>query len=73
MSVERGTIARKMNRGYGFIRRSGGDEVFFHATGVADQGFDALNQGDEVEFRVEPDERGRGDRAVDVRPVSAPS
>lgn len=61
-----GTIKRVIrDRGFGFIRSSEGQEVFFHRTGLQDLNFDNLKEGDGVEFELE---RGdKGPRAVNVR------
>jgi CspA family cold shock protein len=66
-----GSIARVVrDRGFGFIRTERGDEVFFHATGVTGETpFDYLNEGQTVTYEVEQDTRGRGQRAVNVRPA----
>ena len=65
-----GTIVRMArDRGFGFIRTEGGQEVFFHATGVeGSTPFDSLNEGQTVSFEKAQDTRGRGERAVQVRP-----
>jgi cold shock protein len=67
----RGSIVRVVrDRGFGFIRDERGQEVFFHATGVTGGAvFDTLVEGQEVEFDKEQDTRGRGERAVNVRPA----
>ena len=56
------------NRGFGFIRLSGGKDVFFHRSDMADGDFDLLFEGQTVAFDVE--ESRRGPRARHVRPVS---
>jgi CspA family cold shock protein len=68
----RGSIVRVVrDRGFGFIRDERGQEVFFHATGVTGgMVFDNLVEGQEVEFDKEQDTRGRGERAVNVRPAA---
>jgi CspA family cold shock protein len=70
--AESGAIARIVgDRGFGFIRDAGGQELFFHATSVEEAVFDELHEGDQVEFERELDPRGRGERAAHVRPVSS--
>jgi CspA family cold shock protein len=67
-----GSIVRLVrDRGFGFIRDERGQEVFFHATGVTGGTvFDNLVEGQEVTFDKEQDTRGRGERAVNVRPAA---
>jgi CspA family cold shock protein len=68
--AEPGAVARIIgDRGFGFIRDAGGQELFFHATSVEGAVFDELHEGDHVEFERERDPRGRGDRAAHVRPL----
>ena len=69
--MPQGTIKRLMGqRGFGFIGTDTGQEYFFHASGVHGGRFDALRQGQQVEFTTEHDPGGRGERAVNVRPIS---
>ena len=58
---------KKLNveRGFGFIRSAGGEDVFFHNTSVADGGFGNLREGQQVTF--ETDQSPRGPRARNVR------
>ena len=66
--MNRGTIVRLVrDRGFGFIRMENGQEVFFHATGMAGFPFDNLVEGQTVTFDIEQDTRGRGQRAVRVQ------
>lgn len=61
-----GTIKRVIrDRGFGFIRSSEGQEVFFHRSGLQDLNFDSLKEGDTVEFEMERGEKGP--RATNVR------
>ena len=65
-----GTIIRLVrNRGFGFIKAADGKEVFFHATGVSAGTYDDLQEEQMVSFDVEADTRGRGQRAVRVKPA----
>jgi CspA family cold shock protein len=66
-----GTVRKLVReRGFGFIQGSDGAELFFHRSALQGQGFDALTEGQAVEFEVE---RGdKGPRAVNMR-VSTPS
>ncbi len=45
-------------KGFGFIEREGGDDVFVHFSAIEQEGFKALNEGDEVEFEVIQGEKG---------------
>ena len=63
----KGTIKRIVrDRGFGFIRSTDGQEVFFHRNGLQQMDFDGLKGGETVEFEVEQAEKGP--RAINVRP-----
>jgi CspA family cold shock protein len=65
-----GKIKRLMkDRGFGFIRGNDGQEVFFHRSSMADQSFDNLSEGQEVEFEIE--QAPKGPRAARVRPTGS--
>ena len=53
-------------RGFGFISRDGGDDVFVHVSKLADPGA-ILTEGQSVEFDVGPGRKG--EEARNVRPV----
>jgi cold shock protein len=54
-------------KGYGFIAREDGEDVFVHHTAIKSEGYRTLNEGQRVEFTVE---RGpKGLQASDVVPV----
>ena len=40
------------SKGYGFIARDGGDDVFVHYSAISGEGFRNLDEGDQVEFEV---------------------
>jgi CspA family cold shock protein len=65
--MAQGTIKRLTDRGFGFIDQGTGQDLFFHSSALQNGTFNDLRTGDRVEFDREPDERGRGDRAVNVR------
>ncbi|MFO7946022.1 MAG: cold-shock protein [Armatimonadota bacterium] len=56
-------------KGYGFIEREEGEDVFVHYSAIAGDGYKTLNEGAEVEFDVEEDEKGP--RAENVVIISA--
>lgn len=68
--MAQGTIRRLAERGYGFIDYGTGQHLFFHSSALENVSFDALQVGDRVEFDIEPDPRGRGDRAMHVRRIA---
>jgi CspA family cold shock protein len=39
-------------KGFGFITRANGPDVFVHHTAIAAEGFRSLNEGDKVQFEV---------------------
>jgi CspA family cold shock protein len=54
-------------KGYGFIAQEGGPDVFVHFTAIQGQGFKSLNEGDRVEFELEPGRNGKGPQAKNVK------
>lgn len=57
--MSRGTVKWfNDSKGYGFIQRSGGDDVFVHFSAIEGDGFRTLREGEEVEFELEETERG---------------
>lgn len=68
-----GTVKRIPNvQNYAFVMPEGapGEEVFFHRTAVADDGFDEIRQGQRVTFEIVQDPRNAGKRqAVKVAPA----
>lgn len=59
-----GTVKKLLN-GFGFISREGSDDIFFHSADLVDVAFDALQEGDAVEF-----EEGSGDKGPKAEKVS---
>jgi CspA family cold shock protein len=45
-------------KGYGFITREDGDDLFVHYSAIESQGFKTLNEGDEVEFEITEGKKG---------------
>jgi len=66
--VETGPVVRLIRtRGFGFVRTQSNEELFFHANSLPPGVFDSLQEGQQLEFDIEDDARGRGKRAVNVR------
>ncbi len=53
--MAKGTIAKLMDRGFGFIKTEGGGDLFFHRNELEGVEFNNLGEGQEVEF-----EKGQG-------------
>ena len=65
---ETGTVKWFNDRkGYGFISRESGDDVFVHHSGIQMEGFKSLSEEQQVEFSVEEGDKGL--QAVEVRPL----
>ena len=45
-------------KGFGFIAREGGPDVFVHFTAIETQGFKSLAEGDQVEFEIVQGQKG---------------
>lgn len=55
-------------KGYGFIERPDGDDVFVHYTAIQGTGFRSLSEGVEVEFEVVDGPKGK--QAANVTKVA---
>lgn len=56
-------------KGYGFITRDSGGDVFVHYSAIEGQGFRNLEEGDRVEFSVEQGQKGPS--ATNVRRIAS--
>jgi len=54
-------------KGFGFISREEGDDLFVHHTSIQAEGFKTLREGQEVEFEVQDGDKGP--QAVNVREI----
>ena len=54
-------------KGYGFISRETGDDVFVHHSEIRSEGFRTLEEGQRVEFTVAQGQKGP--QAQDVEPL----
>jgi cold shock protein len=54
-------------KGYGFISRDQGDDVFVHFSQIQGDGYKTLEDGQRVEFDVAPGRKG--EEAQNVRPI----
>ncbi len=45
-------------KGYGFVSRDSGGDVFVHQSAIQAEGFRSLNEGDKIEFEVERGPKG---------------
>ena len=67
--MERGTVKWfNSAKGYGFISRPGGEDVFVHFKAITSNGYKTLNEGDKVEFEVQQGPKGL--QAANVSVVS---
>ena len=71
--IARGTIMARLSgtvkwfndaKGYGFISREGGPDVFVHFSAIQGNGFKSLAEGDRVEFEIVQGQKGP--QAADV-------
>ncbi len=54
-------------KGYGFISREGGSDLFVHYTAIEGSGYRALEEGQQVEFEVT--QGPKGDQAQNVKVI----
>ncbi|PLT32667.1 MULTISPECIES: cold shock protein CspC [Bacillaceae] len=57
--MEQGTVKWfNAEKGFGFIERENGDDVFVHFSAIQSEGFKSLDEGQKVTFDVEQGPRG---------------
>jgi cold shock protein len=57
--MEKGTVKWfNAEKGFGFIERENGDDVFVHFSAIQSEGFKSLDEGQAVTFDVEEGQRG---------------
>ncbi len=63
--TEQGTVKWFNNeKGFGFITRESGPDVFVHYTAILTEGYRSLNEGDRVSFEVVEGQKGLQARNV---------
>lgn len=66
--MQQGTIAKKTDKGFGFIKREGEEkDLFFHGNELKNISFAELQEGDTVSFEV--GDSPKGPNAVNVNKV----
>ncbi len=67
MAQETGTVKWfNAEKGFGFIAREGGADVFVHYSAISQAGFRKLLEGQKVNFDVENGKTGKGPQAINV-------
>lgn len=57
-------------KGYGFITPDEGEkDIFVHISAVEQSGLGSLEEGQKITFEVEPDRKGKGPKAIDLKLV----
>ena len=68
ISVATGTVKFfNAEKGYGFISREQGEDVFVHYSNIEGRGYRSLEEGQKVEFDVAPGRKG--EEAQNVRAI----
>ena len=66
--MEQGTVKFfNADKGFGFISREQGDDVFVHFSNIQGDGYKSLDDGQRVEFDVAPGKKG--EEALNVRVI----
>lgn len=71
----RGTVKWfSQEKGYGFLQREGGPDVFVHHSGIEGKGFKVLYEGEEVEFEIIAADKGlKAHNVVRLNPPAEPA
>ena len=57
-------------KGYGFIKPDdGSSDVFVHVSALEQAGLHGLTEGQKIAYEIEPDKKGKGPKAVNLRIV----
>jgi len=55
-------------KGYGFIKPDDGSaDIFVHISALEQAGLHGLNEGQKVSYDIEPDKKGKGPKALNLR------
>ena len=54
-------------KGYGFIEKEEGTDIFCHFSSIITDGFKTLNNGQSVEFEIETSDNG--EKAINIHPL----
>ena len=66
--MQEGIVAKKTDKGFGFIKRNDSDkDLFFHSNELQNVSFDELQEGDKVSFEV--GESPKGPNALNVSKI----
>ena len=60
------------SKGYGFIGRDNGSDIFVHYTAIVGDGYRTLQEGDSVEFEIVQGPKGPQASKVAVTPTTSP-
>ena len=59
MDKEQGTVKWfRADKGYGFIQREAGEDLFVHFSAIQGEGYRSLQEGDQVSFEVKKGNKG---------------
>lgn len=75
MEELQGTVVWFNNaKGFGFLSREGGPDVFVHYTSIQTEGYKSLKEGDKVRYNIIQGDKGlQADRVVVVSSDSVPA